>query len=137
MITRDIPNGPWEEICHQLLHTQRDYLLICNTFRKYPFLFKMSMKTTQMTYQSSKQLFTQCGPARKLFMDNRWPFSSEKFTTYKTQQQVQHVTLSLPLCPVKWIHQTKHQNHQRNPHKKTILTSKCYMISITTSDQTL
>ena len=39
---KTIPNGPWEEIATNFFTlNQKDYLLICDTFSKYPFLFEM------------------------------------------------------------------------------------------------
>ena len=47
MLPRDIPNGPWQEIASNCLtHKGKEYLLLCNLFSKYPFLYKVSTKST-------------------------------------------------------------------------------------------
>ena len=47
-LPRDIPNGPWQEITsNYLTHRGRGYLLVCNLFSKYPFLYKVSTKSAQ------------------------------------------------------------------------------------------
>ena len=86
-MTRDILSGPWEETATNFFTlNQKDYLLICDDFGKYPFLFEMPMKTTETTIPKYQQLFTQYSPVTKPFPDNGQPFLSEKFTTYITQQ---------------------------------------------------
>ena len=48
MLPRDIPDGPWQEItADYLTHKGREYLLICDLFSKYPFLYKVSTKSAQ------------------------------------------------------------------------------------------
>ena len=65
MMTRDIPNGPWEDVATNIFTlNQKDYLLISDTFSKYPFLFKMSKKTAETTISKFQQLLAQTGPAR-------------------------------------------------------------------------
>ena len=58
---------------------------------KYPFHFEMSKRMVEATIPKFQQLFAQYGPARTLLTDNEQPFSSEKFTAYMMQQQVQHI----------------------------------------------
>ena len=43
MLPRDIPDGLWQGIAASYLtHKGREYLLVCNLFSKYPFLYKIS-----------------------------------------------------------------------------------------------
>ena len=56
--THDIPNGPWEEIATDFFTlNQKDYLLICNNFTKYPFLFKMPKETAETTIPKVQTAF--------------------------------------------------------------------------------
>ena len=94
-MTRDIHNEPWEELATNFFTpNQKDYLLICDTFSKYPFLFEMPKKSKETTITKFQQLFVQYDPARKLFTNNGWWFSLEKLTSYMIQLQVQHIILS-------------------------------------------
>ena len=46
MLPRDVPDGPWQEIAADYLtHQGKEYLLICNVFSKYPFLYKVANKS--------------------------------------------------------------------------------------------
>ena len=46
MLPRDVPDSPYQEIAvDYLTHQGKEYLLICYTFSKYPFLYKVSSKT--------------------------------------------------------------------------------------------
>ena len=48
MLPRDIPDGPWQEITvDYLTHKCGEYLLICDLFGKYPFLYKVFNKSAQ------------------------------------------------------------------------------------------
>ena len=61
MLPRDIPNGPWQEIAADYLtHKDKEYLLVCNLFSKYPFLYKVSTKSTQ-SLCSLQELISQYG----------------------------------------------------------------------------
>ena len=46
MLPCDIPDGPWQEIRTDYLHHKgKEYLLICDLFIKYTFLFKVNSKS--------------------------------------------------------------------------------------------
>ena len=46
MLPWDIPDGPWQEIAaNYCQHKGKVYLLICDLFSKYPFLFKVTSKS--------------------------------------------------------------------------------------------
>ena len=45
-LPQDIPNGPWQEIAvNYFNHKDKDYLLICDLFSKFPFLYKVMSKS--------------------------------------------------------------------------------------------
>ena len=60
MLPRDIPNGPWQEITTDYLtHKGKEYLLVCNLFSKYPFLYKVSTKSGQSLCVCLQELISQ------------------------------------------------------------------------------
>ena len=47
MLLWDIPDSPWQKLAHDyFMHKGKDYLLIADTFSKYPFIYKVHSKTT-------------------------------------------------------------------------------------------
>ena len=68
MLPRDIPDGPWQEITARghtkdpfLTHKGKEYLLVCDLFSKYPFLYKVSTKSPQSLCMHLQELqFLQC-----------------------------------------------------------------------------
>ena len=82
MMIRDIPNSPWEEITADIfMVNHKDYILISDTFSKYPFLFTMPKKTDKATITRFQKLFAQYGPTRTVLFTvdshflqkNVWP----------------------------------------------------------------
>ena len=62
MHPRDIPDGPWKEItAAYLTHKGREYLLICNLFSKYPYVYKVSTKLAQSLCMDMQKLISQNG----------------------------------------------------------------------------
>ena len=54
MLPRGVPDGPWQEImADYFTHKDKEYLLICDQFSKYPFLYKVSTKSTQSYVHAS------------------------------------------------------------------------------------
>ena len=46
MLPHGIPDGLWQEItANYVTHKSKDYLIICNLFSKYPFLYKTTTKS--------------------------------------------------------------------------------------------
>ena len=45
MLPRDIPDGPWQDIAvDYMMFKGHEYLIICDTFSKYPFVYKVTAK---------------------------------------------------------------------------------------------
>ena len=83
MLPRDVPDSPWQEIKADYSTLKiKEYLLICNLFSKYPFLYKVSTKSAQSLYVCLLELICQYGPPSLLFTDNRQPFASEELTQF-------------------------------------------------------
>ena len=99
MIPRDIPEGPWQDLAADFFHhNNTNYILITDTFSKYPFLYKVSSKAAEPVTKRIKSLISQYGPPKTLSTDNGPPFSSEAFTQFMSKEHIEHITSS-PLYP--------------------------------------
>ena len=76
----------------------KEYLLIADTFSKYPFAFKISAKTANTVIHKLTQLFSQYGTPKCLTTDNGPPFASEPFAEFLLNQRVDHI-ISSPHYP--------------------------------------
>ena len=48
VLHRDVPDGPWQDIAADYLtHQDKEYLLICDVFFKFSFLYKATTKSAQ------------------------------------------------------------------------------------------
>ena len=55
MIPTDVPEAPWQDLVADFFkHNNTKYLLIADTFSKYPFLYKISSKTAEPVTQRIK-----------------------------------------------------------------------------------
>ena len=80
MLPWDIPGGPWQEITtNYFTHKGKDYLLVCDSFSKYPFLYKV---TSLSLSQKLKELITQYGPPNRTYTDNSPHFVSKDFKQF-------------------------------------------------------
>ena len=99
MLPCDIPDGPWQEIAaNYFTHSNKNYLLIADTFSKYPFLYAIHSKTSNSIIQCLQDLFSQFGTPTCFYSDNGPPFSSEPFSSFLTSLSIEHITSS-PLYP--------------------------------------
>ena len=99
MLLGDIPDRPWQELAADYFtHKGKDYLLIADTFSKYPFIYKVHSKTTDSIIHYFQDLFSQFGKPQCFFSDNGPPFSSEPLSQFLTLHAIDHITSS-PLFP--------------------------------------
>ena len=99
MLPHDIPDRPWQELAADYFtHKGKDYLLIADTFSKYPFIFKTHSKTTDSIINPLQDLFSQFGTPKCFFLDNGPPFSSDPFSQFLSSHAIDHITSS-PLYP--------------------------------------
>ena len=83
MLPCDVPDGPWQGIvANYFTHSHKNYLLIADTFSKYPFLYDIHSKTADSIIQCLQDLFTQFGIPTHFYSDNGPPFSSEPFSSF-------------------------------------------------------
>ena len=77
MLSRDIPDGPRQEItADYLIHKGKGYLLVCDLFSKYS-LYRVSTKSAQSLCTYLQQLIFQYGLPSLLFNDNGLPLKFE------------------------------------------------------------
>ena len=101
MLPRDIPNGPWQEIAaNYLIHKCKGYLLVCDLFGKYPFLFEVSSKSAGSLSQHLLELILQYGLPCLLYTDNGSLFSSVELTQFLQYNHINHITSSPTLLKV-------------------------------------
>ena len=94
ILTREFPEGSWQESATDFFtFDNKEYLPIGNTFSKYPFIFKITSKTSEVTQSKFTQIFSQCGQPKRLFTDSSLPFVSEALTQLMTAY-ILHITLS-------------------------------------------
>ena len=99
MLPRDVPDSPWLELAADFFtHNHKEYLLIVDTFSKYPFVYQISSKTAEAINKKLQNLISQYGPPKRFFSDNGPPFSSEAFQKFLASHYIDHITSS-PLYP--------------------------------------
>ena len=95
MFPRDVPNGSWQDIAvDYLTHQGKEYLLSCDVFSKYPFLYMVATKSTQFLCAHLLELTSQYGLPSLLSTDNGHPFASEELTQFLLHHHIEHSTSS-------------------------------------------
>ena len=95
MLARDVPDGPWQDMtADYMTHKCQEYLIICDAFSKYPFVFKVNSKSAQSLCTCLLELTSQYGPPSTLSTDNGPPFSSEELTEFLMHHHIEHSTFS-------------------------------------------
>ena len=99
MLPRDVPDSPWQESAADFFtHNHKEYLLIPDTFSKYPFVYQTSSKTAESITKKLQNLISQYGPPKRFFSDNGPSFSSKAFQKFLASQYIDHI-ISSPLYP--------------------------------------
>ena len=107
MLPRDVPDSPWQELAADFFtHNHKEYLLIADTFSKYPFVYQISSKTAESINKKLQNLISQYGPPKDSFQIMALPFSSKAFQKFLASKYIDHITSS-PLYPksngfIKW-----------------------------------
>ena len=53
IIPRDVPAAPWQDLAADFFNFKgKEYILVADTFSKYPFTFRMSTKQQTLSYKS-------------------------------------------------------------------------------------
>ena len=96
---RDVPDSPWQELAADFFtYNHKEYLLIADTFSKYPFLYQISSKTAESIIKKLQNLISQYGPPKRFFSDNGPLFSLEAFQKFLTSHYIDYIT-SFPHYP--------------------------------------
>ena len=99
MLPRDILNGPWQEIsADYLTHKGKEYLLVCNLFSKYTFLYKVSTKSAQSLCLCMQELIFQYRLPCLIYTNNGLPFASNELMWFLQWNHIDHITSS-PVSP--------------------------------------
>ena len=94
-VTKRCTRSPWQDLAADFFNFKgKEYLLIADTFSKYPFAFRMTTKTAARVIWKFTQLFSQYGNPKSLTTDNGPSFSSEVFAQFMSTQRVEHITSS-------------------------------------------
>ena len=126
MLPRDVPETPWQDLAADFFNFKgKEYLLVADTFSKYPFAFRMTTKTAETVIQKFTQLFSQYGSPKSLTTDNGPPFSSEVFDQFLSTQRVEHITSS------------PHYPKSNGFIERQVKTMKTALATATTSGKTL
>ena len=93
MLSRDVPDGPWQEIATDCLTNKgKEYLLVCNLFRKYPFLYKVTIKSAQSLSVCLQEVISQYRLPCVLDTDNGPPFASDKLAQFLQHHHIDNIT---------------------------------------------
>ena len=126
MLPRDVPEAPWQDLAADFFNFKgKEYLLIADTFSKYPFAFRMTTKTAETVIQKFTQLFSQYGNPKSLTTGNGPPFSSEVFAQFMSTKRVEHITSS------------PHYPKSNGFIERQVKTMKTAIANATTSSKTL
>ena len=99
MILRDVAEAPWQDLTTDFFKFKnKEYLIMTDTFSKYPFTFKISTKTADTVICKFTQLFSQYGTPKCLTTNNGPQFTSEPFAKFLLNQRVDHI-ISSPHYP--------------------------------------
>ena len=95
MLPRDIPDSPWQGIAaDDMTHKSHEYLIICNAFSKYPFIYKVTSKSAQSLCTCLLELISQYGPPALLSTDSGPQFASDELAQFLTCHCIEHHTSS-------------------------------------------
>ena len=95
MLPRDIPDGPWQDIAADYMTFKgHEYLIICDTFSKYPFAYKVTAKSAQSLCLHLLELISQYGPPMSLSTNNGPQFASDELAEFLTCHCIAHHTSS-------------------------------------------
>ena len=91
----DVPSQPWERIAMDHFYQNgRLYLLVCDYFSKFPFIFQT--KSTSFAYikEQLEELFGLEGAPDEIMSDNGPPFCSREFNSFLSGLGIKHTTSS-------------------------------------------
>ena len=91
----DVPQEPWERIAMDYFYMNgRLYILICDYFSKFPFLFQVKTTSFANLKDHLEELFSVEGIPNEIMSDNGPPFNGKEFSSYLTGLGIRHTTSS-------------------------------------------
>ena len=67
MLPRDVPDSPWQELVADFFtYNHKEYLLIADTFSKYPFIYQASSKTAESIIKKVTKFNFTIWPSKKI-----------------------------------------------------------------------
>ena len=91
----DVPSQPWERITmDQFYQNGRLYLLVCDYFSKFPFIFQTKLTSFAYIKEQLEELFGLEGTPDEIMSDNGPPFSSREFNSFLSGLGIKHTTSS-------------------------------------------
>ena len=75
MLPSDVPDSPWQDLAADFFtYNHKEYLLIVDTFSKYPFIYQLSSKSAKSIIKKLQNLISQYVPPKRLFSNNGFHF---------------------------------------------------------------
>ena len=91
----EVPQEPWERITMDYFYMNgRLYILICDYFSKFPFLFQVKTMSFANLKDHLEELFSVEGIPDEIMSDNGHPFNGKEFSSYLTGLGIRHTTSS-------------------------------------------
>ena len=91
----EVPQEPWERIAMDYFYMNgRLYILICDYFSKFPFLFQVKTTSFANLKDHLEELFSVEGIPDEIMSDNGTPFNGKEFSSYLTGLGIRHTTSS-------------------------------------------
>ena len=91
----DVPQEPWERIAMDYFYMNgRLYILICDYFSKFPFLFQVKTMSFANLKDHLEELFSVEGIPNEIMSDNGPPFNGKEFSSFLTGLGIRHTTSS-------------------------------------------
>ena len=91
----DVPQEPWERIAMDYFYMNgRLYILICDYFSNFPFLFQVKTMSFANLKDHLEELFNVEGIPDEIMSDNGPPFNGKEFSSYLTGLGIRHTTSS-------------------------------------------
>ena len=91
----EVPQEPWERIAMDYFYMNgRLYILICDYFSKFPFLFQVKTTSFANLKDHLEELFSVEGIPNEIMSDNGPPFNGKEFSSYLTGLGIRHTTSS-------------------------------------------
>ena len=91
----EVPQEPWERIAMDYFYMNgRLYILICDYFSKFPFLFQVKTTSFANLKDHLEELLSVEGIPDEIMSDNGPPFNGKEFSSYLTGLGIRHTTSS-------------------------------------------